>query len=233
MIESDSDDEGGPRLRGLRLRRLRPRAEDATAAAAARPSQPPDTVARPSAPQRSSSPASTPPPPRRHPSRRRGPRARQRCGAAEAVAVAAARAVIEQLRCVVHVHETFDTAMPFVDETVDIVIPPLGADVQRLWLKVTLPALTNADHFYIPKAGYVLLKKVKIFVGAQLIHDDIQPPQRGPVRDGVHLLAPLRTDVADNTKIPTATDKPVADIYCRYYNEITFTNRRAPTAGFH
>eukprot|EP00741_Cyanophora_paradoxa_P000791 tig00000443_g762.t1 len=86
----------------------------------------------------------------------------------------------------VHVHETFDTAMPFVDEvlevspvqsgvsfsqTVDIVIPHSAPMFNDSWLKVTLPALTNADHFYIPKAGYVLLKKVKIFVGAQLIHE--------------------------------------------------------------
>eukprot|EP00741_Cyanophora_paradoxa_P025141 tig00000342_g24267.t1 len=86
----------------------------------------------------------------------------------------------------VHVHETFDTAMPFVDEvlevspvqsgvsfsqTVDIVIPHSAPMFNDSWLKVTLPALTNADHFYIPKAGYVLLKTVKIFVGAQLIHE--------------------------------------------------------------
>eukprot|EP00741_Cyanophora_paradoxa_P000168 tig00000057_g162.t1 len=86
----------------------------------------------------------------------------------------------------VHVHETFDTAMPFVDEvlevspvqsgvtfgqTVDIVIPHSAPMFNDAWLRVTLPALTNADHFYIPKAGYVLLKKVKIFVGTQLIHE--------------------------------------------------------------
>eukprot|EP00741_Cyanophora_paradoxa_P011868 tig00020564_g11470.t1 len=85
----------------------------------------------------------------------------------------------------VHVHETFDTAMPFVDEVLEVSPvqsawlrsdrrhrhPALGAMFNDSWLKVTLPALTNADHFYIPKAGYVLLKKVKIFVGAQLIHE--------------------------------------------------------------
>eukprot|EP00741_Cyanophora_paradoxa_P016736 tig00020938_g16164.t1 len=44
-------------------------------------------------------------------------------------------------------------------QTVDIVIPHSAPMFNDSWLKVTLPALTNADHFYIPKAGYVLPRR--------------------------------------------------------------------------
>eukprot|EP00741_Cyanophora_paradoxa_P011867 tig00020564_g11469.t1 len=69
-------------------------------------------------------------------------------------------------------------------------------------------------------------------------------PATWPVRTEFIYSLPFGTDVADNTKMfggldmgafktieltlttlkTYGADKPVADIYCRYYNEITFTN---------
>eukprot|EP00741_Cyanophora_paradoxa_P019691 tig00021137_g19008.t1 len=74
---------------------------------------------------------------------------------------------------------------------------------------------------------------------------DIQPRNVGQFGTEFIYSLPFGTDVADNTKMFGGLDmgafktieltlwtlktyaadaKPVADIYCRYYNEITFTN---------
>eukprot|EP00741_Cyanophora_paradoxa_P000792 tig00000443_g763.t1 len=73
---------------------------------------------------------------------------------------------------------------------------------------------------------------------------DIQPRNVGQFGTEFIYSLPFGTDVADNTKMfggldmgafktieltlttlkTYGADKPVADIYCRYYNEITFTN---------
>eukprot|EP00741_Cyanophora_paradoxa_P021092 tig00021332_g20359.t1 len=98
MIESDSDNEGGapppgpppppPPPPGPKTPPLQPQPG---------PSQPPDTVARPSAPQRSSSPRRRPAAPPPPPEPQAGPSRPPEVVAAEAVAVAAARAVLERV----------------------------------------------------------------------------------------------------------------------------------------
>eukprot|EP00741_Cyanophora_paradoxa_P016734 tig00020938_g16162.t1 len=46
-------------------------------------------------------------------------------------------------------------------------------------------------------------------------HQDVRRPRHGAFKTIELTLTTLKT---------YGTDKPVADIYCRYYNEITFTN---------
>eukprot|EP00741_Cyanophora_paradoxa_P024280 tig00021761_g23447.t1 len=86
----------------------------------------------------------------------------------------------------VHVPDSFDTATPFVDEVlevspvqaspnfdtvVDFVVPHSGPFISDVWLRATLPDLADDTKFYLPKAGFILLKKVKVFVGTQLVHE--------------------------------------------------------------
>eukprot|EP00741_Cyanophora_paradoxa_P016751 tig00020936_g16179.t1 len=85
----------------------------------------------------------------------------------------------------VHVNDSFDTATPFVDEvlevspvqsgisfgqTLDFIIPHSAPLINDIWLKVKLPAVASGK-IYLPKAGLILLKKVKVFVGTQLVHE--------------------------------------------------------------
>eukprot|EP00741_Cyanophora_paradoxa_P015257 tig00000194_g14727.t1 len=55
-------------------------------------------------------------------------------------------------------------------QTLDFIIPHSAPLINDIWLKVKLPAVASGK-IYLPKAGLILLKKVKVFVGTQLVHE--------------------------------------------------------------